>query len=413
MRTIRTFLWICSLFSFTCSGAKTVKNPKVRFSCDIDVTILEGDFLGICAGSDTLLHASPGFLSYNWAGPSSGSGDNLQVSLAGMYVVSATDALGCVSSDTIQITVYQNPVGIIASSEGTQLCTGQSTVLSVTELFYAFEWGNGSTSQAIQVNQGGTYQVEVTDVHGCRGLSTITLFYPNFEINVSDDTLCQGETVQLTASGATQYTWFNGEASASIALTPASDLTCTVELKKWNCTETLSALIHILPISQEPIDTLYYTDASTRIVLNAPSDFASYSWNPSTYLSSAFEVKPLFEGTETTLYVVTSTNAYACSRSDTLRVVVLNLNIPSGFSPNGDQINDVFVVEELTGLPVRLTVFNRWGEEVFSSERYEQNWDGSCQSTRCPQKEALPEGTYFYSLEVHGLKRSGYIALKR
>jgi gliding motility-associated-like protein len=330
-----------------------------------------------------------------------------------MYVLNATDAMGCVSSDTIQVTVYQNPVGIIVSSEGTQLCNGQSTVLSVTELFYAFEWGNGSTSQAIQVDQGGTYDVEVTDLNGCKGLSTITLFYPNFGISVSDDTLCQGETVQLTAIGATQVTWFNGETNASIALTPTADLTCMVELKKWSCTETLSVQIHVLPISQAPIDTLYYTDASTNIVLNAPKGFSSYNWIPSTFLSSAYDAAPVFDGSQTTLYVLSSVNEHSCSRSDTIRVVVLDLNIPSGFSPNGDQVNDVFVMEELTDLPVRFSVFNRWGEEVFSSDRYEQNWDGRCQSSRCPQKEALPEGTYFYSIEVYGLKRSGYIALKR
>lgn len=413
MCTFRTFLWICCFFSFTCFGSNTLQHPKLRFSCNVDVTILEGSILGICEGSDTLLHASSGFVSYDWSGPTSGSGNTLQVNIAGMYVVSATDAVGCVSTDTLQLTVYQNPVGIIVSSEGTQLCNGQSTVLSVTELFYAFEWGNGSTTQAIQVNQGGTYDVEVTDVNGCRGLSTITLFYPNFDLIVSDDTLCEGETVQLTASGATQFAWFNGETIPSITLSPTTDLTCSVELTKGNCSETLSAQIYVFPISHEPIDTLYYTDASTGIVLNAPTGFTSYTWSPSTHLSSAFEAAPLFEGSETTLYVLSSMNEHTCSRSDTVRVVVLNLNIPSGFSPNGDQVNDVFTVEELSGLPVRLSVFNRWGEEVFSSEHYEQNWDGSCQSSRCPQKEALPEGTYFYSLEVYGLKRSGYIVLKR
>jgi gliding motility-associated-like protein len=414
MKAALLFIWLLGLSSFGTFASVLPTKKAVQLSCVTDVTILEGASLGFCSGSDTVLHASSGFLSYTWNGPlGESTGMNLSVNQAGSYVVSATDALGCISSDTIQVNVFQNPVGIIVSSEGTQLCNGQSTVLSVTQLFEAFLWGNGSTAQGIQVNQGGTYEVEVTDIHGCKGLSTITLFYPNFSISVSNDTLCQGDTVVLTANGATQYQWFNGSTTASTTLNPEIDILCSVILKKWNCIDTLSVQIHVLSLSSVTIDSVYYTDAETEISLHAPEGFASYSWIPSTFLNDSQNAHPIFQGTSTTQYNVQSINSDGCLRNDSLRVIVLQLAIPSGFSPNGDNINDLFVVDELIDLPVNFGVFNRWGDEVFYSSHYKNNWDGNCQSARCPQKQELPEGTYFYILEVLGLKRTGYIVLKR
>src|SRR5690606_30249788 len=72
-------------------------------------------------------------------------------------------------------------------------------------------------------------------------------------------------------------------------------------------------------------------------------------------------------------------------------VEVVALEIPNGFTPNGDGLNDRFVVRGLECYPEnRLLVFNRWGNEVFSVTGYKNDWDGA----------TLSAGTYYYIFEL-------------
>ncbi len=71
--------------------------------------------------------------------------------------------------------------------------------------------------------------------------------------------------------------------------------------------------------------------------------------------------------------------------------------IPQGFSPNGDGVNDLFVIRGLELYPNNgFTVFNRWGDQVFSASPYLNNWDGTATSGVRVGGTVLPIGTYFY-----------------
>ncbi|RMG84710.1 MAG: gliding motility-associated C-terminal domain-containing protein, partial [Bacteroidetes bacterium] len=86
-----------------------------------------------------------------------------------------------------------------------------------------------------------------------------------------------------------------------------------------------------------------------------------------------------------------------------------DLNIFTGFSPNHDGNNDFFVIQGLNLFGSHhLYIYNRWGERVFESENYQNNWDGTWEG------KDLPDGTYFYILEIPGEStRTGYIQLHR
>jgi gliding motility-associated-like protein len=85
------------------------------------------------------------------------------------------------------------------------------------------------------------------------------------------------------------------------------------------------------------------------------------------------------------------------------------IKIFTGFSPNEDGVNDVFTIENIEYHPENtLTVFNRFGNVVYSKEGYENTWQGTFGNKN------LPDGTYFYHLEIKGQKtRSGYVELRR
>ena len=68
----------------------------------------------------------------------------------------------------------------------------------------------------------------------------------------------------------------------------------------------------------------------------------------------------------------------------------IKLDIPNAFSPNGDGVNDTFVIEGLKSVDNSITIFNRWGTEVYRSTNYQNDWNGS----------ELPGGTYYYVLRI-------------
>jgi gliding motility-associated-like protein len=86
-------------------------------------------------------------------------------------------------------------------------------------------------------------------------------------------------------------------------------------------------------------------------------------------------------------------------------VIIPNTNffIPEGFSPNGDNKNDVFVIK---GLPEDvdnvLTIYNRWGNKVYSKSNYDNSWNGTPNVNGTLGTEKLPPGTYYYILEFKG-----------
>ena len=105
--------------------------------------------------------------------------------------------------------------------------------------------------------------------------------------------------------------------------------------------------------------------------------------------------------------------------SDTVEVVIDvtpedEIYIPGGFSPNGDNVNDVFVIRGTSSSEnTKLTIYNRWGNKVYEASPYNNDWDGNNMFGISIGNE-LPVGTYFYIFEIDGeFKKKGYIYLNR
>ena len=77
-------------------------------------------------------------------------------------------------------------------------------------------------------------------------------------------------------------------------------------------------------------------------------------------------------------------------------LVVYNL-----ISPNNDGRNDVFVIEGITLFDNKVSIFNRWGNKVFETKNYQNDWNGVANTGRIfGNNEALPVGTYFYTVDL-------------
>lgn len=180
-----------------------------------------------CEGGSVVLSATPGFASYLWSNGL--TTQDITVTTAGTYSVTAIDPNGCASlpSNEITVNVHMLFVPDITASGPLSFCEGGSVTLSAPAGFASYLWNTGQTSQQITVTIGGVYNVTVTDAFGCNSLPSadvaVTVFPvpPAPVITASGPlTFCAGGSVTLTApAGYASYLWSNGATTPAITVT--------------------------------------------------------------------------------------------------------------------------------------------------------------------------------------------------
>lgn len=127
-------------------------------------------------------------------------------------------------------------------------------------------------------------------------------------------------------------------------------------------------------------------------VIGSPS---TYVWSPAIYLDSITSLTPKLTPHADTMYYLTATDLHTCSNTDSVFVKVLFApQVPNAFSPNGDNINDTWVIKYLGDYPdCVLQVFSRSGQKVYQSQGYNKPWDGTLNGS------PLPVATYYYLIQ--------------
>ena len=134
-----------------------------------------------------------------------------------------------------------------------------------------------------------------------------------------------------------------------------------------------------------------------------------YLWEPATYLNNATLERPTTKPLTDIGYRLTVTGRGGCSDSDSLFVkILLGPKIPNTFSPNGDGINEKWLIEYLDTYPNnRVQVFTRAGQLVFESRGYRTPWDGTMNG------RPLPVDTYYYIIEPENGRKpiTGFVTI--
>lgn len=99
-----------------------------------------------------------------------------------------------------------------------------------------------------------------------------------------------------------------------------------------------------------------------------------------------------------------------CESSNTVSIIVNDAQIPNIITPNGDGKNDFFIIKDIENFdPVHLVIFNRWGNRVYESNNYTNQWDG-----RDTNGKELMNDTYYYYVEFSNKKViKGYVLIQR
>ncbi|MES2512517.1 MAG: choice-of-anchor L domain-containing protein [Bacteroidota bacterium] len=368
----------------------------------------------ICAGDNAVLSAS-GASGYTWTTGSTSSSITVNpVSTTNYTVVGSVGS--CTSSAIVTVTVAGQSVAITGNSD---ICIGQSSLLSATG-GTLYSWSTGVSSPTILVSPTVTTTYSLTSVLGsCTNTTAITISVtPKPVINVTGTTICPGQNGIVTATGATTYTWNTGATTSAINVTPTVTTTYTVTGTTIpTCTATAVYTVNVItsqPDLQVISPNIYCLDSigRVRILITDGNPPYSVSWlipgngvAPFDTVSNVYYFTQSGNPTsETYTIIVTDQCLFTDTVSVNIQTVDCAISIPNVVTVNGDGVNDYFRINGLENFPgSTLTAFNRWGNKIYNSEDYKNDW-----------KPEVNDGTYFYILNLKdGRKFNGFFQVFR
>ncbi len=333
------------------------------------------------------------------------------------------------------LTVFINPFPVADLPALTPVCIGQPLRLTVAQadsyawtgpnnFSYTSETANSVlVTDAASSSNDGTYTV-ITTKGGCPLFqSTNVVVYPPVgSATVNNATICEGDMATLTVQcpGATQYSWAPSTGlkttdGATVTASPDQTTTYTVTIGNGGCDViTRSATVTVItkPAASAGGNKKIMSGESVMLNGSVTGDNVSYYWTPPDYLDNANSLTPIASPAYNTTYTLHAVSNYTCGEdtSSTFVRVYQTVKIPNTFSPNNDGINDNWDIKNLGTYPgSSISVFNRWGQQVYQSIDYPKPWNGTDNGS------PLPEGTYYYVIDLkNGMpKLAGWVLIVR
>ncbi len=275
----------------------------------------------------------------------------------------------------------------------TVICDTNSLTLSAYAPHLSYLWNILSTDSAVTVDTSGTYSVKIENIYtGCKNEDSIqVVFAETPEINLGEDReFCETRTYIIKAyhPGYT-YTWQDGSHNPYFETDTGGVFTVKVKNAE-GCpnSDTLVLTKLFLPRFDFGNDTVICE--GDCFILNPGLENADYYWQDGSNDS-------VFCASETGKYYLTAKNICGVW-SDSIFIgskYCGDIYIPNIFTPNGDGINDVFIIKGIENEVWKLEIFNRWGNRVYLSLDYNNDWQG----------KDLKSGVYYYILTNTETKR--------
>jgi len=296
-----------------------------------------------------------------------------------------------------------------------------SSITGTDSLLYYWTFGDGTASinkSAVKSYlQTGRFPVDlyVTSDKGCADtFSSFVNTFPNVAVGFKWDTPCTNAPINLknlteeNGSLLVNYLWDFGNGNNSTVKDPvpfnypaAGIYNVKLSASSLGCESAPQSVQHAIEVF-EPLPGTRYRDVT--IPFNYTSKIYArggvglvYNWKPSTQLSSTNTYSPYFYAANDMQYLVDITDRHKCITTDSLNVFVLKkkgLYMPNAFTPNKDGHNDDIQpwLVDMKSLR-RFSVFNRFGNLLFSTERDGQGWDGTYKGM------AMQSGSYVWIVE--------------
>ena len=296
--------------------------------------------------------------------------------------------------------------------------------------------GNTSTP-TLTVTSAGVYTIMVVDaVNSCSATSQYTIIGntnppQNVDAGTSVSTACNTSSVSLngvTTSANVSYSWTGPTSSSIIAgintsnpiVNEQGNYTLTVTDNLTGCQSTATVnVIQIFVVASFTANPVIGNAPLATTFTNTSISAINFGWDfgDSKTSSSQNTNNTYNSGT----YTVTLTaSSGACVSTATVMIIVnevsedsLVIEIPNVFTPNNDNINDLYEIRTTGVKEVSLQIFNRWGEKLYDNTSAKASWDGFTLGGM-----SVPAGTYFYFIKALGyngkeVEKQGSVSLFR
>lgn len=348
-----------------------------------------------CTGQ-VLVLPSPRVGGYSYVWSNNSTTQNIVTTAAGSFWVESKKG-SCTVVDTFHVVFAPRPVVYLGAD--TAFCGSFVHLLQAGAGKKDYTWNTGDKSSTLLVNSAGQYSVTVSDSLNCPNADTIHLEQITLnDIQLTEDTLtCKYVTLTGTPlQNNVAYVWSNGATGISTQVIQTGTYTLTAS-------HPFCSLSKSVQVTQLPIPPQVNLGSDTtlcgygRVVLenkNAGLPNYVYQWSNG---SSAPRITVHDSGL---YYLLVYRNQ--CSGSDSVLVAPDcegTFYIPSAFSPNGDNLNDVFGVTGSNIISVHLRIYNRWGEELYNRKGSAESvfWNGLYKNETCIA------GEYIYTVTVEVL----------
>ncbi len=289
-----------------------------------------------CTGGSVTLNAGSGFSAYSWSN-GGGTSQTATYNATGNYNCTVTQN-GCTgTTNTVAVTLNNNPTPTVTANGPVSFCSGGSVTLDAGAGYTTYAWSGGGTGQTKVVTAGGSYDCTVT-LNGCSGTSntaTVTVGNPTPTITANGPvSFCTGGSVTLDAgAGYIAYAWSGGGTGQTKVVTAGGSYDCTVT--QGSCSGTSNSItVTVSGSSLSPVITAnngldLCQGGST--VLDVGTGYTSYAWN-----NSGGTNQTVTTGTGGTYTITVSQGACTGTASATVNIgnfpVTVNLtpNNPSG-----------------------------------------------------------------------------------
>ena len=300
----------------------------------------------ICEGNSLILSSNKSYKSYNWN--NSISAKTMTISQPGKYILTISDSVGCKSADTILIsqpTFHKPNLG-----RDTTLCNSFTLKLSPQKNYLSYEWSNGIKTKILNVNERGTYSLNVLDSFGCSKADTIVIKNPiiSADFSISDFIQCfksnafefkVANSYQDANKKQTTFYFFDGNSNDSIIKRSFPNegkySVMIIAESMEGCKDSKIKTVEVRPRSITDFKVTDVCESDSVIFINQSQNAEAYKWKFGDGEHSAgISPKHLFKiGGITKTFNVTLVSILSGDCSDSItNAVTVSANPKSDFS---------------------------------------------------------------------------------
>jgi gliding motility-associated-like protein len=381
--------------------------PEAIATADPDVVIL---------GESTTLKVSElPAVSYSWQPSSTITSPNQPTTLATptqsqWYYITLTDSqTGCAATDSVFVRVLEcsdtlkASIGLLTTGSCSNEPYTFAGVSAEADVSFFWDFGDGSEATGAFVEHiyttAGTYVVTMIAVKEDLCSDTVrldlTIESPNLQYQTAAFSGCIGSILLLDLSvqsdEAYQVIW--SVLPGQVLSTDTLSYTVQQSETLYFSITTLSGCtfrdsIRVIALSNvisASVDKPVISPGETVQLEAEPVASNAFFWTPQQVVSDPTLSNPTASPVETTTFIVSATDTNGCVAIDSITVIIQTeflcnddyVFLPSAFSPNGDGKNDIWSLRSEVVEEVSVSVYNRWGELVFESDRVGFFWDGT------------------------------------